>query len=200
MTGSGVDQAWALLAGLDPAEVCVRTAATFETAAGRYALPSFGQIVHVSPVSRIVTSASPEGERLVSRFQHFSTLSILWYLIRARDIPPSQRLVGPADTQAGAIYFNGSHVLPLDRIATRYGNDRSGFLQKGEALKGEPMSFGDASLRLRPFPRLPVVLILREADDEFPASMDLLFDSTGEQQVPADILWSSAMLTLLMMQ
>ncbi|MBI3593004.1 MAG: DUF3786 domain-containing protein, partial [Nitrospirae bacterium] len=45
----------------------------------------------------------------------------------------------------------------------------------------------------------PVALILWAADEEFPSRVDLLFDSTCELQLPLDIIWSIAMMSLLLM-
>lgn len=59
--------------------------------------------------------------------------------------------------------------------------------------------YGDASIELFPFPRMPVTIILWEKDDEFPARADLVFDSTCEMQLPIDIIWSIAMLCVLVM-
>jgi hypothetical protein len=61
------------------------------------------------------------------------------------------------------------------------------------------LNYGDASLKLYPFPRLPVVIILWEEDDEFSPRVDILFDSTCEFHLALDILWSAAMESLLIM-
>jgi hypothetical protein len=54
-------------------------------------------------------------------------------------------------------------------------------------------------LKLLPFPRIPVFLILWLKDEEYPPRADLLFDSTCEAQAPLDIIWSIAMVSLLVM-
>jgi len=48
-------------------------------------------------------------------------------------------------------------------------------------------------------PRIPVILVLWLADDEFQPRADLLLDSTCEIQLPLDIIWSMAMLSVLVM-
>jgi hypothetical protein len=88
-------------------------------------------------------------------------------------------------------------VLPLDSIADKYGNDREGFLKKGMELGGEMLGYGDASLSLRPLPRVPVISILWNGDEEFPPRADLLFDSSCEIQLPIDVVWAIAMLCVL---
>jgi hypothetical protein len=58
---------------------------------------------------------------------------------------------------------------------------------------------GDASIKLFPLPRIPVVLTLWLEDEEFPAGADLFFDSTCDLQLPTDIIWSIAMMSILIM-
>ena len=61
------------------------------------------------------------------------------------------------------------------------------------------MKYGDASLQLLPLPRIPISLTLWLEDDEFPARVDIMFDSTCELQLPTDIIWSVAMMSALVM-
>jgi hypothetical protein len=55
------------------------------------------------------------------------------------------------------------------------------------------------AMKLYPLPKIPVFLILWLKDEEYPPRADLLFDSTCEAQVPLDIIWSIAMLSVLVM-
>ena len=91
-------------------------------------------------------------------------------------------------------------MLPLDRIASLYGKDKTAFIGQGEKFCAEVVNYGDAALRLLPFPRVPITMILWLEDEEFPARADLLFDSTCDLQISlSDIVWSLAMLTCLVM-
>ena len=74
----------------------------------------------------------------------------------------------------------------------------SDFVARGFLLGGSLLPFGDASLKLMPLPRVPVAVILWAADDEFPGRADLLLDSACELHMPADVIWSMAMLSVLM--
>jgi hypothetical protein len=97
------------------------------------------------------------------------------------------------------MFFRGSHVLPLENLAERYEDDKEVFLKRGKELCGEVLNFGDASVRLFPVPRIPMTIILWLRDEEFPPRADLLLDSSCELQVPLDIIWSVAMMSLLVM-
>ncbi len=93
----------------------------------------------------------------------------------------------------------GSHVLPLEELASKYAAGAKELLSRGLELGAQAEPYGDAALKLLPFPKIPVYLILWTQDEEFPARADLLFDSACEMQVPLDILWSTAMMTMLAM-
>jgi hypothetical protein len=99
----------------------------------------------------------------------------------------------------GQIFFKGSHELPVAKIAEKYSSDLPGFLRSGMGLGGVPLNYGDASLQVFPFPRVPIVLLLWKGDAEFPARCDLLFDSTCLLHLPMDIIWSTAVMTVLSM-
>ena len=83
--------------------------------------------------------------------------------------------------------------------AARYADDFEVFFEKGQELGGEQLEHGDASMRLHAFPRVPVTFILWRGDDEFPARADMFFDSTCEQHLPTDVIWSTAMSSVLIM-
>ena len=129
----------------------------------------------------------------------FFRLSILWYLVNGKNIDCTGRLVTPRNIKGGDIFARGSHVLPLDQLAARYGKDKESFIRRGTDLGGEPEKLGDAAIRLYPLPRIPVVVSLWLDDEEFPARADLFFDSTCDLQLPTDIVWSVALMPLLAM-
>lgn len=195
----GEDKAWELLASMKPEEVCRAALVSYDAGSGLYTIKSFGMNFHVSVKDRTISSAAPGSDVLLQRLSYFFRLSVLWYLVNARDIACTGRLVKLQSIKGGDIFTRGSHVLPLEPLAGKYGKNREGFLAKGKSLGGEFEKLGDASLRLYPLPRVPVVLALWIEDEEFPARADLLFDSTCDLHIPADIIWSVAMMSVLVL-
>jgi hypothetical protein len=55
-------------------------------------------------------------------------------------------------------------------------------------LKGESLSFGDASFLFRMLPRLWLAVVLYLADDEFPANANVLFDAAASHYLPTEDL------------
>jgi len=195
----GEDKAWEILASLDPDTVRKAAAVSYEAATGIYTIKSFGMDFIVALKERTISSAAQGSGILLGKLGCFFRLSVLWYLVNARDITCTGRPVKLEQLKGGDIFTRGSHVLPLDMVAGRYGKDKDGFIKKGASLGGEIMKRGDASLRLTPLPRIPVTLTLWLEDEEFPARADLFFDSTCELHIPLDIIWSVAMMSALVM-
>jgi hypothetical protein len=192
---SGEIKAWELLKAADPVEICRRAGAAFDQAAKAYSLRSFNSDFHL-----LLTEQKITGDDLfLKRLGYFFGLSALCYLNTAMDIPPTGRLIKPSDIKGGQLFFRGTHVLPLDKLAAKYGAVTEDFLRKGLELGAEVAPYGDVALKLFPFARIPVYILLWKQDEEFPARADLLFDSSCEMQAPLDILWSIAMMTVLAM-
>jgi len=197
ITDAGESKAWDLLDASDPAAICARAGVDFDPGAGGYRLTAFGHPFSIRPGDRQILNLEPAGEAFLKRHAYFFRLSALWYLVKAAAVCPSGTLVKPAGLPGGEIFFKGSHVLPLDALAAKYATRPEAFLAAGAALAGTPAAYGDAAVLLPALPKVPTTVILWTADDEFPARADLLFDATAPQQLPLDILWSVAMMSLL---
>ncbi|MEJ2208321.1 MAG: DUF3786 domain-containing protein [Anaerolineae bacterium] len=68
--------------------------------------------------------------------------------------------------------------MPLATIA--------GFQAAARAMGAESLSFGDASFLFRALPRLWMAVVLYVADDEFPASANVLFDASASHYLPTE--------------
>ncbi len=192
----GLEEAWSRLQTLDPEDVCRRCLANYDSHQGEYSFCSLDQQIHIQLEQRSISSNSEIGNLLVQDFTQLFSLSALWYLLQAKDAGCTQKLIKPQDLPGGDMFAKGSHVLPLDKLASRFGSEPDSLPRAGQLLAGERMDLGDAALRLWPFPRLPVVMVLWARDEEFPAQVSLLLDSSAKLHLPVDILWSTAMFSL----
>jgi hypothetical protein len=196
-TDAGERKAWETLATLKAADVCRAAAVSYDAASGLYTVRSFGQDIVVSMKERKVSRLEPISAGLPGEYGELFPLAVLWYLVLAKDIVPTGDLVHLEDLRGGDIFARGSHVLPLEKVAKRYGNDKEGFVKKGLEHGGVSVPLADAAVRLFPLPRVPVTMTLWLADEEFPAHAGLFFDSTCGLQLATDILWSLARLSCL---
>jgi len=196
---SGNQLAWSLVAEKEPSFICKQADVQYEPVAHKFIMKCFGQKILVDVSAFTIASHTSLGERLLHGLDYFFDLAALWYLGKAKNIPPSGRMISPASLSGGEIFQRGTHVLPLDKIAAKYDRDFEGFYRRGVELGGQPLDLGDASLRLYPFPRVPLTMILWGPDEEFPARADMFFDATCEQHLPMDVIWSIAMTSVLIM-
>ena len=195
----GEDKAWDLLVAMKPGDVCRAAAVTYDSATSTYGIRSFGMDFFISLRDRTITSSAAGSGVVLGKLGYFYRISVLWYLVSAKDIACTSRPVKLEHIKGGEIFTKGSHVLPLDSIAAAFNKDKERFIEKGKKLGGESVQRGDAAIRLWPLPRIPATLTLWLEDEEFPARVDLLFDSTCELQLPTDIIWSIAMMSVLVM-
>lgn len=195
----GEEQVWQELAVLDPEDVCRRSKAELDAAEGSYVLPVFGDYFFISQEKGQIKGSSLISDVLLNELPHYSRIPALCYLVNAQDISPTGNLVNPREVDGGQIFTQGTYRLPLDRIIENYNNSTEGFLENGLALNGEPIDYGDAAIRLLPFPKVPMILILWRSDPEFPARAEILFDETCSLHLPTSVLWATAMMTILIM-
>ncbi len=199
MAWPGEKEAWDILSDLDSKDVKTNAKALFNSYDSTYELTCFGQDICISLTDRNIFSKSSLGELLVNALGDYSRLSILRYLIHSIDLPFSGQLVRPSDLPGGDIFIRGTHVLPMDKTAEYFANNFNDFLSIGKSLGGSQLDYGDISLKLFPFPRVPVVLIVWSGDEEFSPKSSLLFDSSCVSHLPADIIWSTAMMSVEIM-
>ncbi|MBN1350291.1 DUF3786 domain-containing protein [candidate division KSB1 bacterium] len=195
---TGIAHAWQTLKKRDSDSVSKNAGARYDPARSSFSLKiySFDVVVYLNEENLL--SKSPQSDLLLQRLGYFSQLAILWYLITARETPLSGELMRPTSLPGGQMYTGGSHVLPLDNLAQKYDGTLDEFIRRGKELGGTQITFGDAAIKLFPFPRVPVSIVLWEHDEEFPARADLLFDTTCQSHLPMDMIWSTAMMSLLL--
>lgn len=95
-------------------------------------------------------------------------------------------LISYKELPGGVMYikpFTGRAIDPLIRI---FGANPDRLLEVATSLGGESNGLGDVGVTLRVFPRIPVTLILWRADDEFPASGNILFDASASVILPTE--------------
>lgn len=178
---------WERAAAREPAQLCALTLFA-QPAPGLLEFPFLGAPVRLDLTARRLLQHGPDG--WAPLHDPLLELAATVYLGGVRRIYPLGRdLVGIRDLKEGH-FFSGPHALRLEPLLDRFGGDRAGFLRAAASLGGEAVSLADAACRLHPFPRAPLTYLLWEADDEFPARVQVLLDRPLEEALPADALWA----------
>lgn len=111
---------------------------------------------------------------------------ILHYLVNAKDIEPTGKMISFRNLEGGNFYFSAFHKRTIAPMIDRFGNSSQELLNAGELMKGVRIDMGDAAVMIKIFPRLFVTIVLWEGDDELMSSVNVLFDSTAGYHLPTE--------------
>jgi hypothetical protein len=113
---------------------------------------------------------------------------ILHYLINADGTPLADSWISFRELPAGRVYDAAFRRRANLRLAQTFGSDLDGFVAAAKALGGMRLAYGDASFLFPMFPRLRLAAVLYLADEEFPASANVLFDAAAGHYLPTEDL------------
>ncbi len=187
------EQFWERLATLPREETAQRAKCRYLADDDAFVVPLLNTDYLVYPSRRTIRATQAPENRPAGYLQQ---LCILAYLVNAKDLPPGNRLVSAEKLDPGGFFFRGSHRLPVERLARVFGPDPQLLHKVGRALNAIPRTFGDVSIELCVLPRIPVTLVIWGADEEFPARASILFDQSVTLQLPLDVLFAIAALTI----
>jgi len=129
----------------------------------------FPQIEFYSPSKKVVS--------LVTR------ILLLHYLIHADGNNLTGTRVAYKEIQGSMIYAGVFARRVTEPLQRKFGKSAQGFKKTGIRSGGEPVEVGDASFILRAFPYVPLQYVLWEGDEEFPPSVQLLFDASVDHYI-----------------
>ena len=113
---------------------------------------------------------------------------ILHYLINADGAPLADSWIAFRELPDGRVYDAAFRRRANLRLAQAFGSDLDGFVAAAEALGGVRLTYGDTSFLFPMFPRLRLAAVLYLADEEFPASANVLFDAAASHYLPTEDL------------
>ena len=103
---------------------------------------------------------------------------LLHYLMRADGSPLTGKWVGYKDIPGGLLYASVFARRVTEPLVRKFGKSAEGFKEIGVKLGGIPAEVGDASFILEIFSCIPFQYVLWEGDEEFPPTVQLLFDAS----------------------
>lgn len=193
--GVARDNAIAALAGSDPRHVCLNSGVIYNREQDSYILPYLNRRYLVNHSNGEVKNMA-DGSGVAPHLQ----IMFLHYLGRADGTPLRDEWITYKELPGGEIYrepFRKRAISPL----LRYFNSKpEKFMEVGVALGGERYTYGDLSLIMRPFPRIPLVFVLWKGDEEFSPSANILYDASASHYLPTEdyallpglIIWEMA--------
>jgi hypothetical protein len=185
---------WEQLASVPGAETARRAGCGYMAECDSFAISLLDTVYIVDLARRTIRIAAESGTD--HQAGYLQQLCILGYLVNARDVPPTDQLVSVEKIDPGGFFFRGSHRLPTEKLAHAFGSDPRRLHEVGRTLNAVPRDFGDASLEISVLPRISLILVIWAADEEFPARVSILLQQNAAAQLPLDVLFAAATLTI----
>ncbi|MEW6111059.1 MAG: DUF3786 domain-containing protein [Thermodesulfobacteriota bacterium] len=178
---------WDDLAARSRAEILGREGVKEAIAGSGYEVAFLDALYRVDPIAQQIVEISPKPDRpLTEEFQ----ILLIRYLVAPNGGPVDHVDASEKDFPGGVTFFQGPHALHVRPIVRRYGRDPEAFEARGRELAGVPVPYGDKAIRFEPFPQIPVTYVLWKADDEFPASVSVLFDKSIARWFELDMIFT----------
>lgn len=130
------------------------------------------------------------------KVKYLEELCILSYLINAKELPLSNKLVNAEALPGGQFFFRGHHKLPVEKLEMKFGDCPEDLYKVSDQFNAKKIDYGDASISLFVLPRIPLTIIIWGKCTEFEARASILFDQTVSYQMPLDALLVAVNLTV----
>jgi Domain of unknown function (DUF3786) len=152
-----------------------------------YEVDFLNSVYLVDPVAERIVELSPTPEReLPEEFQ----ILLIRYLVAKNGGPLEGSEASEKDFPGGVTFFQGPHALNVAPIAKLYGRDPEAFEIRARELAAVPVKHGDKAMRFLPFTLMPVTYVLWKEDEEFPASVSVLFDKSISRWFELDMIFT----------
>jgi len=160
------------LRGMDPKAVAERSGAELSTGdEGEYLEVTFlNQRYQVLLPNGEVKTESGEDPPLVRR------VLILHYLIQAQGTELARRWVDFRSLPGGVVYYPVFRGRVIARLVRMFGQRPQELISAAAPLGGRPIEMADWAVEIPAFPRVPVVLALWEASEEFGPEGTVMYD------------------------
>jgi hypothetical protein len=109
----------------------------------------------------------------------FARILVLHYLVNRSEAVQIGQLISYKELPGGNIYIQPFTNRAIRPLVSAFGETPENLVKVASRIGGEPVKLGDAGVVLKVFPKIPVTLVVWGADDEFPASGNILFDSSA---------------------
>lgn len=112
--------------------------------------------------------------------------TLMYYLATADGAPVEERWISFADLPDGRFYNQAFQGYTGQELAHAFADDRFAFEQACQKLGGHPFPLGDAAYSFQPLPRVPMLVVYWQGDEDFDASCQVLFDASARHYLPTD--------------
>ena len=143
-------------------------------------LEFIGEKFIVDQKKKIVRGAGREEVPIVWR------ILMLHYLIMAKDKDLTAKKIGFAQIRGASGYLGPFKARVLAPLIKGFSDDVKALVKVGQSIGGIKREFGDASVTIHAFAKVPITYVLWRGDDEFPPEGQAMFDSSIVSFLPLE--------------
>jgi hypothetical protein len=111
---------------------------------------------------------------------------ILYYFYNADGSALTDRWIAFSELQDGRFYTQAFQGYSGDKLGKLFADDLDTFRKAALAIGGIPHSMANASFVFQLLPRVPLLALAWQGDDEFPSSYQILFNESVNHYLPTD--------------
>jgi hypothetical protein len=111
---------------------------------------------------------------------------ILYYFSTSRRSSPAGKWVSFSELSAAQFYNAAFQGYTSKKLLQHFQNDIQRFIDRCLEFKGKRTSFGDGAFRFQILPKVALLAVYWEGDDEFPPSYKILFEDIVDNHLPTD--------------
>jgi len=168
---------------VDPKKLAEFTGAKLQDNNGEYEFefPFWGNPVVLS--SKDYIARDKESNQLLPAIHQ---AMILYYFVTSKRSSPAGKWVSFSELSDAQFYNAAFQGYTSKKLVQFFQNDIQGFIDRCLEMNGEKTSFGGGAFRFQILPRVALLAVYWEGDDEFPSSYKVLFEDIVDKHLPTD--------------
>ncbi|MFC2038552.1 DUF3786 domain-containing protein [Chloroflexota bacterium] len=103
---------------------------------------------------------------------------VMHYFLSATGAPFSNNQITFRELPEGKVYLRTFAKRTTSPLAKFFSHEPPLILKIGEQFGGKPAEFGDSSVTINAFPKVPLTFVIWSGDEEFSPEANILFDAT----------------------
>ncbi len=175
------------LAEEKPQEVCKRALCDYDKSNKTYLLTVWGDNFVINPLEKSINNITNNNNS-----HEYLDLFIIYYLLKSKDIEIYNEWISEKDIPGGTTFFRGPHEIPTDLISTKFNENINNFHLICEQLDGLQLKKADAAYYFKIAPRIPVIVLFWDGDEDFPAEAKIMYDKSISEHLTPDIVFTLA--------
>lgn len=184
-----VDALKAELKNADLAELARRTGCPYQhhtPGSGAFLFSLWGRLVSLTyPDFRLMGSEGQEGNP-PTELPTYSQALVLYYFSTCDGAPVTGKWISFTELPGGRFYTRAFQGYTGQEIARKFREDLEGFRWAAEVLGGRPVELGSAAYEFQVLPKVPILVVYWQGDEDFPSSCQILFDAAVSRHLPTD--------------